>query len=161
MLPCGEGEADSKGCRPRCPLAMRPGRGVGSRYRQGPQGRAARLEVWPCLRVGGAVPAPKPPATELPWLLSRLALCIGACVHGARTLVGLWSRARVGSSSHPCSVLAVGSTGGHTGAKSLGARAVLGGPRLLTVPEWLSGAAGLGWAVGSPFCWLWGLLSVS
>ena len=64
MLPCGEVEADSKGCRPRCPLAMRPGRGVGSRYWQGPQGRAARLEVWPCLRVGGAVPTPPYPQPQ-------------------------------------------------------------------------------------------------
>ena len=56
MLPCGEAGADSKGCRSHCPLAMRPGRGGGSRSWQGPPCRAARLEVWPCLCVGGTMP---------------------------------------------------------------------------------------------------------
>lgn len=129
-------------------------------------GRALRagLPGWRCGPVcvwGAPCPAPPtPPATELPQIPSRLALCIDTCVHGARTLVGLWSRALVGSSS-PLLRAGSGLHGGCTGAKSLGARAVLGGPRFLTVPEWLSGAARLGWAVGGPLCWLWGLLAVS
>ena len=136
LLPCGEAGADSRGCRPRCPLAMSPGRGGGNRSWQGPPCRAARLEVWPCLCVGGTMPrspnapshrASPPPVQTRPlhqYLRARSPDARCTLVQGSCRLL-LPSLLRAGS----------GLCGGRTGAKSLGARAVLGGPRLLTVPE--------------------------
>ena len=140
-----------------CVLGGEWGVDTGRVLRAGPPGwRCGPVCAW-----GAPCPPPHTPshrASPAPVQTRLLHRCLRARSPDAR-----WTLVQGSCQLLLPSLLRAGSglCGGRAGAKSLGARAVLGRPRLLTVPEWLSGAARLGWAVGGPLCWLWGLLSVS